>query len=148
MTISKKEKSPYNKTHDLSCSTRSIAWVFAELSEQKKAIVEEMKFGDHFPEKVTYSKLNEQQKEIVDSFKGAALASLIKSMIDMSVEGEENLLKFKTTFIIFVQKCFLLPTIVSTVSLVHKPPALHVETVRQWNWVSHVLSFLIMGTKA
>ncbi|KAL4293747.1 hypothetical protein AHAS_Ahas18G0159000 [Arachis hypogaea] len=57
---------------------------------------------DHFPEKVAYSKLNEQQKEIVGSFKGATLASLTKSVIDMSVEGEENLLKFKTTFIIFI----------------------------------------------
>ncbi|KAL4321738.1 hypothetical protein AHAS_Ahas14G0140500 [Arachis hypogaea] len=66
----------------------------------------------------------------------------------MSVEREENLLKFKTTFIIFIQKCFLLPTTVSTVSPVHKPHALYVETVRQWNWASHVLSFLIKRIKA
>ncbi|KAL4350162.1 hypothetical protein AHAS_Ahas10G0114400 [Arachis hypogaea] len=66
--------------------------------------------GDHFPEKVAYNKLNEQQKEIIDNFKGATLVSLTKSMIDMSVEGEENLLKFKTTFIVFIHKCFLLPT--------------------------------------
>ncbi|RYR54949.1 hypothetical protein Ahy_A06g030203 [Arachis hypogaea] len=52
---------------------------------------------DHFPKKVTYNKLNEQQKEIVDSFKGAILASMTKFVIDMSVEREENLLKFKMT---------------------------------------------------
>ncbi|KAL4350161.1 uncharacterized protein DS421_10g298110 [Arachis hypogaea] len=52
ITISKKEKPHYNKTHDLRCSTRSIARVFIELSERKKAIVEEMKFGAlrHIPE--------------------------------------------------------------------------------------------------
>ncbi|XLR34980.1 hypothetical protein S83_062880, partial [Arachis hypogaea] len=33
------------KTHDLRCSTRSIARVFAGLSEQKKAIIKEIKFG-------------------------------------------------------------------------------------------------------
>ncbi|KAL4357239.1 hypothetical protein AHAS_Ahas09G0166800 [Arachis hypogaea] len=66
----------------------------------------------------------------------------------MSVEGEKNLLKFKMTFIVFVYKCFLLPTIVSIVSLVYKLPAFHVEIVRQWNWASHELSFLIKGIKA
>ncbi|QHN81910.1 uncharacterized protein DS421_20g691060 [Arachis hypogaea] len=182
--IAKKEKPHYNKTHDLSYSTRSIARVFTELGERKKAIVEEMEFGalrhipelnishkllrelilsfdlyhefldtcyakvyitsakigdalglnsggGHFFEKVAYSKLNEQQKEIVDSFKSATLASLTKSVIDMSVKGEKNLLKFKTTFLVFVQKCFLLPTIVSIVSPVHKTHILHVETIRQ-----------------
>ncbi|RYQ99166.1 hypothetical protein Ahy_B07g087055 [Arachis hypogaea] len=77
-------------------------------------------FGrDHFP----------KRKEIVDSFKGATLASLTKYVIDMSVEGEENLLKFKRTFVVFIQKCFSLPTTVSTISSVHKPPVLHVEIV-------------------
>ncbi|RYR76390.1 hypothetical protein Ahy_A01g000983 [Arachis hypogaea] len=169
------------KTHDLICSTRSIARVFAELSEQKKVTIEEMEFGalrhipklkvlhkllkelilcfdlyhgfldtrygkiyitpakigdalglisgrDNFSEKVAYNKLNEQQKEIADCFKGATLAFLTKSVTDMSVEGDENLLKFKMTFILFVQKCFLLSTTTSTVSLVQKPPLLHVET--------------------
>ncbi|KAL4398045.1 hypothetical protein AHAS_Ahas01G0252600 [Arachis hypogaea] len=176
-----KEKPHYNKTHDLICSTRSIARVFAELSEQKKVTIEEMEFGalrhipklkvlhkllkelilcfdlyhgfldtrygkiyitpakigdalglisgrDNFSEKVAYNKLNEQQKEIADCFKGATLAFLTKSVTDMSVEGDENLLKFKMTFILFVQKCFLLSTTTSTVSLVQKPPLLHVET--------------------
>ncbi|KAL4345095.1 hypothetical protein AHAS_Ahas11G0244100 [Arachis hypogaea] len=43
-----------------------------------------------FPKKVEYSKLSEKNKQIIDSFKGATLASLTKSMLDMSVEGEEN----------------------------------------------------------
>ncbi|KAL4329181.1 uncharacterized protein DS421_13g415330 [Arachis hypogaea] len=46
--------------------------------------------GNRFLEKVAYSKLSEEQKEIIDSFKGATLASLTKTVIDMSVEGEEN----------------------------------------------------------
>ncbi|KAL4345125.1 hypothetical protein AHAS_Ahas11G0247100 [Arachis hypogaea] len=71
---------------------------------------EKSHYRDHFPKKVAYNKLNEQQKEIVDNFKGATLASLTKSTIDMSVEREKNLLKFKRTFVVFVQKCFLLPT--------------------------------------
>ncbi|KAL4337246.1 hypothetical protein AHAS_Ahas12G0091000 [Arachis hypogaea] len=56
--------------------------------------------GDNFLKKVTYNELNEQQREIVDKFKGATLTSLTKSVMDITVEGEGNLLKFKTTFII------------------------------------------------
>ncbi|RYQ85698.1 hypothetical protein Ahy_B10g105287 [Arachis hypogaea] len=103
---------------------------------------------DRFPQKVEYRKLSEEQKEIIDSFKGATLASLTKSVIDMSVEGEENQMKFKRTFVVFVQKCFLLPTTVSIVSPIQKPLALHVDTVQQWDWTSHVLSFLRKGIKA
>ncbi|KAL4343541.1 hypothetical protein AHAS_Ahas11G0088700 [Arachis hypogaea] len=87
-------------------------------------------FGrDCFPEKIVYKKQSEKENEIIDSFKGATLASLTKSVIDMSAEEEENWLKFKRTFFIFIQKCFLLPTIVSTVSPIYKTPALHVDTV-------------------
>ncbi|KAL4390118.1 hypothetical protein AHAS_Ahas03G0113100 [Arachis hypogaea] len=99
-------------------------------------------------EKVEYKKLSEEQKEITDSFKCATLASLTKSVIDMSVEGEENQVKFKRTFVVFVQKCFLLPTTISMVSPIHKPPALHVDTIQRWDWTSHVLSFLRKGIKA
>ncbi|KAL4365865.1 hypothetical protein AHAS_Ahas07G0148800 [Arachis hypogaea] len=95
-----------------------------------------------------YKKLNEQQKKIIDSFKGATLASLTKSMMEMSVEGEENLLKFKTMFFFFIQKCFLLPTTISIVSPIHKSHVLHVEIVREWNWMSHVFNFLLKGIKA
>ncbi|KAL4390380.1 hypothetical protein AHAS_Ahas03G0139300 [Arachis hypogaea] len=48
-------------------------------------------FGkDRFFEKIKYNKLNEEQKEIIDNFKGATLASLTKSVIDMSVEEKET----------------------------------------------------------
>ncbi|KAL4373063.1 hypothetical protein AHAS_Ahas05G0044300 [Arachis hypogaea] len=177
MTISKKEKSHYKKTHDLRCQTKSIARVLKEMSVKKKNIVEEIGFGAvvHIPRLnishkllrelihsydayngcvetlcgkicitpkirdaldknfVAYSKLSKQHKEIIGSFKGATLASLTKSVIEMSVEGEENHLKFKRTFVVFIQKCFLLLTTISTVSPIHKPPSFHVDTIQQWD---------------
>ncbi|QHN98230.1 uncharacterized protein DS421_18g634220 [Arachis hypogaea] len=188
------------KTHDLRCQTKAIARVFKAMSQKKKDIVEEMRFGtlshvlemnvshsllrelvacydeyygyldilygkisitpdkvaatlginhdDRFPEKVECGRLNEADKEIINSFKSAALASLTKSVIDMSVEGEENRQKFRRTFVVFVQKCFLLPTMVSTASPIHKPPVLCVDNIRQWGWATHVLSFLRKGIKA
>ncbi|RYR02566.1 hypothetical protein Ahy_B06g081362 [Arachis hypogaea] len=101
--------------------------------------------GNRFPEKVEYGKLNEPDKAIFDSLKCVALAYLTKSNLDMSVEGEENRQKFRRTFVVFVQKCFLLPTTVSMASTIHKPPIFHVDNIRQWDWANHVLSFLRKG---
>ncbi|QHO15455.1 uncharacterized protein DS421_10g295070 [Arachis hypogaea] len=66
--------------------------------------------GNRFSEKVEYDKLSEADKEIIDSFKGVALAYLTKYVLDLSVEGEENRKKFERTFVVFIQKCFLLST--------------------------------------
>ncbi|KAL4350198.1 hypothetical protein AHAS_Ahas10G0118000 [Arachis hypogaea] len=96
---------------------------------------------------VNYDRLNEADKRIIDGFKCVTLASLTKYILDMSVDGEENRQKFWRTFFVFVQKCFLLPTMVSMASPIHKPPALHVDNIRQWDWVNHVMSFLRKGIK-
>ncbi|KAL4294567.1 hypothetical protein AHAS_Ahas18G0241000 [Arachis hypogaea] len=105
-------------------------------------------FGNRFPEKVEYGRFSKQNKQIIDSFKSAALASLTKSLLGISVEGEENRKKFKSTFVVFVQNYFLLPTTVSTTSPIHKPPALCVDNIQQWDWTTHVLSFLRKGIEA
>ncbi|KAL4396171.1 hypothetical protein AHAS_Ahas01G0065200 [Arachis hypogaea] len=104
--------------------------------------------GNCFPKKVEYDGLSEQNKQIIDSFKSATLASLTKSVLDMSVEGEENRKKFKSNFVVFVQKCFLLLTTVSTTSPIHKLSTLCVDNIQQWNWATHVLSFLRKGIEA
>ncbi|QHN97634.1 uncharacterized protein DS421_18g629070 [Arachis hypogaea] len=98
--------------------------------------------GNRFPEKVEYGSLNEADKATIDSLKCVTLASLTKSVLDMSVEGEENRKKLQRTFIVYVHKCFLLPTTVSMASPIHKLPALHADNIRQWDWTNHVLSFL------
>ncbi|RYR08002.1 hypothetical protein Ahy_B05g075522 [Arachis hypogaea] len=142
------------------------------MSQEKKAIVEEMGFGalahvlemkvshallrelidcydeyhgDRFHKKVNYHKLNEEDKAIFDSLKCVTLATLIKSILNMSVEGGENWQKFRRTFVVFIQKCFLLRTTVSMASVIHKSPIFCVNNIRQWYWACHVLSFLKKG---
>ncbi|KAL4274787.1 hypothetical protein AHAS_Ahas20G0042100 [Arachis hypogaea] len=100
-----------------------------------------------FPKKVDYRKLNEEDKAIFDSLKCVTLATLTKSILNMSVEGEENWQKFCRTFVVFVQKCFLLRTTVSMASAIHKPPIFCVDNIRQWDWANYVLSFLRNGIK-
>ncbi|XP_020967474.1 uncharacterized protein LOC110266798 [Arachis ipaensis] len=103
--------------------------------------------GNIFPEKVDYSKLNPAEKEIFDSVKNILLATLARNVLDMSVEGEENQKKFKRTFVVFIQKYFLLPTTVSVASPIHKPPIFHVDNIREWDWAKHVLNFLMKGVE-
>ncbi|RYR07571.1 hypothetical protein Ahy_B05g074951 [Arachis hypogaea] len=86
---------------------------------------------NRFPEKVDYNDLNLADKEIFDSVKNIFLATLTRNVLDMSVEGEENRKKFKRTFVVFIQKCFLLPTMVSVASPIHKPPIFHVDNIRK-----------------
>ncbi|QHN85623.1 uncharacterized protein DS421_16g538970 [Arachis hypogaea] len=101
--------------------------------------------GNRFPKKVEYGSLNEADKAIIHSLKCVTLASLTKSVLDMSVEGEKNRKKFWRTFVVFVQRCFLLPTMVNMASPIHKLHVLRVDNVRQWDWANHVLNFLRKG---
>ncbi|KAL4356940.1 hypothetical protein AHAS_Ahas09G0136900 [Arachis hypogaea] len=74
-----------------------------------------------FLEKVN---ITDELKEVVESFKGSSLSYLIKSLLEINLEGDENQLKFKRTFILFIQKCFLLPTIARKIFSVHMPAIL------------------------
>ncbi|RYQ96793.1 hypothetical protein Ahy_B08g092667 [Arachis hypogaea] len=103
--------------------------------------------GNLFPEKVDYNKLNPADKEIFDTIKNISLATLAKNVLEMSVEGEENQKKFKRTFVVFIQKCFLLPTTVSVASPIHKPSIFHMDNLREWDWAKHVLNFLMKGVE-
>ncbi|QHO40711.1 uncharacterized protein DS421_5g139470 [Arachis hypogaea] len=103
--------------------------------------------GNRFPNKVDYNNLNPADKEIFDSIKNIFLVTLTRNVLDMSVEGEENWKIFKRTFVIFIQKLFLLPTAVSVASPIHKPPIFHVDNIREWDWVKHVLNFLMKGVE-
>ncbi|QHN81526.1 uncharacterized protein DS421_20g687670 [Arachis hypogaea] len=60
--------------------------------------------GNLFPEKVDSNKLNPADKKIFDSVKNIFLATLVRNVLDMSVEGKENGKKFKRTFVVFIQK--------------------------------------------
>ncbi|KAL4316973.1 hypothetical protein AHAS_Ahas15G0338600 [Arachis hypogaea] len=66
----------------------------------------------------------------------------------MSLDGEENRLKFTRIFILLIQNCFLLPTTMSKVSLIHMSTIFDTENTRGQNWATHVLNFLIKGLKS
>ncbi|RYR66322.1 hypothetical protein Ahy_A03g012311 isoform B [Arachis hypogaea] len=153
-----------------------MATVYRDMTQEKKDIVEEMGFGalahvpemngriyitprkvaaavgitnggNRFDDKVDYNKLNPDDKKIFDNVKNIFLETLTRNVLDMRVEGEKNRKKFKRTFVIFIQKCFLLPTTVSVASPIHKPPIFHVDNIHEWDWAKHVLNFLMKGVE-
>ncbi|RYR24744.1 hypothetical protein Ahy_B02g058269 [Arachis hypogaea] len=65
--------------------------------------------------------------------------------IQLNGQREENRQKFRRTFVVFVQMCFLLRTTVSMASAIHKPPIFCVNNIQQWDWASNVLGFLRNG---
>ncbi|KAL4317022.1 hypothetical protein AHAS_Ahas15G0343500 [Arachis hypogaea] len=100
-----------------------------------------------YPNKIKNKEINEEQKEVIENFKGCTLSQLTKSLIDMSVDGPENQLKFKRIFILFIQKCFLLPTTINKNFSIHMPLILHVDIIQEWNWAAHVFNFLIKSIR-
>ncbi|RYQ79538.1 hypothetical protein Ahy_Scaffold5g107756 [Arachis hypogaea] len=72
VTVTKKEKPHYNKTHNLRCQTKSIARVFKEMSVEKKNIVQEMGFVAlaHIPEMNISHKLLRELIRCYDAYHG------------------------------------------------------------------------------
>ncbi|RYQ91600.1 hypothetical protein Ahy_B09g097553 [Arachis hypogaea] len=141
------------------CQTKAIATVYREMSQEKKDIVEEMRFGAlaNVPEmNVSNTLLKElldrfdEEKGCLKTLQGKIYITPQKVAAALGItngEGEENRKKFKRTFVVFIKKCFLLPTTVSVASPIHKPPIFHVENIPEWDWAKHVLNFLMKGVE-
>ncbi|RYR61019.1 hypothetical protein Ahy_A04g018113 [Arachis hypogaea] len=116
-----KEKAHYNMPN------KDNRTVYRKMSQEKKDIVEEMGFGSL------------RQKYFLGNFDKECAG------YECRRGGEPK--KFKRTFVVFVQKCFLLPTTVSVASPIHKPLIFHVDNIREWDWAKHVLNFLMKGVE-
>ncbi|RYQ99322.1 hypothetical protein Ahy_B07g087253 [Arachis hypogaea] len=85
-------------------------------------------------------------KELAYSFNvDKTLKNLTDEMMDIGVDTDEDRLIFKRIFIIYIQMAFLLLTTINKVSLVHMPLIFYLDNIREWNWGSHVLEFIIKG---
>ncbi|MED6105886.1 hypothetical protein PIB30_000014 [Stylosanthes scabra] len=62
--------------------------------------------GDTFENKIDNNQFNDEQKAAVKSFKGATSKTLKKIVIKTKPDSEENTMKFKRAFILYVQKIF------------------------------------------
>ncbi|RYR74264.1 hypothetical protein Ahy_A02g008910 [Arachis hypogaea] len=100
---------------------------------------------DLFPQKVNYKDLSEDDKEFFRRFQGKILKNLTDEMMAIAVDNEQYHLMFKRIFILYIQMAFLLPTTINKISPVHLAPIFEMDTITEWNWGGHVLSFIIKG---
>ncbi|QHO13367.1 uncharacterized protein DS421_15g514910 [Arachis hypogaea] len=98
---------------------------------------------DLFPQKVNYKDLSEDDKQIFRRFQGKTLKNLTDEMMDIGVSNKQDRLMFKRIFILYIQMAFLLPTTINKISLMHQAPIFEMDTITEWNWGGHVLSFII-----
>ncbi|RYQ92015.1 hypothetical protein Ahy_B09g098099 [Arachis hypogaea] len=59
--------------------------------------------GPLFPSKVNFKEFIKEDKEVYRSFQGKILKQLTDSMMEISVDGNEDQLKFRRTFILYIQ---------------------------------------------
>ncbi|MED6148106.1 hypothetical protein PIB30_050067 [Stylosanthes scabra] len=101
--------------------------------------------GNIYEKKIENKKLSDEQKAAVNSFKGVTILSLKRTIIETTVDSEENTRKFKRAFILFIQKIFLCATNSNSLSPKHFPAIVNVDNLREMNWARHVCSFLLDG---
>ncbi|MED6174244.1 hypothetical protein PIB30_067267 [Stylosanthes scabra] len=101
--------------------------------------------GNTYEKKIENKKLSDEQKAAVNSFKGVTILSLKRTIIETTVDSEENTRKFKRAFILFIQKAFLCATNSNPLSPKHFPAIVNVDNPREMNWARHVCSFLLDG---
>ncbi|MED6219563.1 hypothetical protein PIB30_036903 [Stylosanthes scabra] len=166
---------------DSRCTPLKFRKIYDRLSDEKKALVDEMGLGafQHLPnfyinhkvlielvrsydiftntistrdlfekrQKDFEDKLNDEEKQALDLFKGKSLTFVQDTVKDCPIETDEQKRTFKRAFALFIQKSFLLPTSSAYISLVHLPVIRDIDNTQGRNWAHHVNSFLINGVK-
>ncbi|MED6148130.1 hypothetical protein PIB30_050259, partial [Stylosanthes scabra] len=92
-------------------------------------------------------KLNVEEKQALDLFKGKSLTFVQEKVKDCPTETEEQKRTFKRAFDLFIQKSFLLPTSSTNICPVQLPVIRDIDNTRNRNWGHHVNSFLMNGIK-
>ncbi|MED6121529.1 hypothetical protein PIB30_031060 [Stylosanthes scabra] len=105
--------------------------------------------GDLFEKKQKdfEDKLNAEEKQALDLFKGKSLTFVQDMVKDCPIETEEQKRTFKRAFGLFIQKSFLLPASSAYISPVHLHVIRDIDNTQDRNWAHHVNSFLINGIK-
>ncbi|MED6212985.1 hypothetical protein PIB30_088902 [Stylosanthes scabra] len=200
--MAKREAKRPDKRSDSRCTPLKFRKIYDRLSDEKKALIDEMGLGafQHLPnfyinhkilielvrsydiftntistsvgeflitsEKIGHAfglncrgdlfekrqkdfedKLNEEEKEALDLFKGKSLTFVQDMVKDCPIESDQQKRTFKRAFALFIQKSFLLPTSSAYIRPVHLPVIRDIDNTQGRNWAHHVNSFLINGIK-
>ncbi|MED6174497.1 hypothetical protein PIB30_069586 [Stylosanthes scabra] len=79
-------------------------------------------------------KLNDEEKQALDLFKGKSLTFVQDMVKDCPIETDQQKRTFKRAFALFIQKSFLLPTSSVYISPVHLPVIRDIDNTQGRNW--------------
>ncbi|MED6177890.1 hypothetical protein PIB30_102411, partial [Stylosanthes scabra] len=99
--------------------------------------------GSIYDEKITPRELSAEDYTDCKFFQGKTQAALSSLIFNTKVDTEENRVLFKRAFLLYIQKCFLLPTSVPNVTPRALPTLFVLENTRNKNWALHVHNFLL-----
>ncbi|MED6125683.1 hypothetical protein PIB30_070932 [Stylosanthes scabra] len=99
--------------------------------------------GSIYEEKITPRELSAEDYTAYKFFQGKTQAALSSLIFKTKVDTEENKILFKRAFLLYIQKCFLLPTSAPNVTPRALPTLFDLENTRNKNWALHVHNFLL-----
>ncbi|MED6167452.1 hypothetical protein PIB30_002934 [Stylosanthes scabra] len=99
--------------------------------------------GTTYPERVVSKDLNDDDYAVFKRFQGISQAALKKLIFTTPVDTDENRDLFKRAFLLYIQKCFLLPTSAANITPRALPTIFNLENTRHQNWALHIHNFLL-----
>ncbi|MED6110038.1 hypothetical protein PIB30_039209 [Stylosanthes scabra] len=99
--------------------------------------------GTTYDDKITPRELSEEDYNVYKFFQGKTQAALSSLIFNTTVDTEENRNLFKRAFLLYIQKCFLLPTSAPNVTPRALPTIFDLENTRNKNWALYVHNFLL-----
>ncbi|MED6197447.1 hypothetical protein PIB30_056560 [Stylosanthes scabra] len=99
--------------------------------------------GTTYPERVVSKDLNDDDYAVFKYFQGISQAALKKLIFTTPIDKDENMDLFKRAFLLYIQKCFLLPTSDANISPRALPTIFNLENTRHQNWALHIHNFLL-----
>ncbi|MED6203628.1 hypothetical protein PIB30_001326 [Stylosanthes scabra] len=103
--------------------------------------------GTAYQPKVVRKKLSQEDKDMHKFWQGMTTVYLTEMVQTTPVDTEDNRKRFMRTFMLWIQKVFLLPNSTSTIVPNALTTIFDLETTAKRNWALHVQNFLIQELK-
>ncbi|MED6155604.1 hypothetical protein PIB30_006777 [Stylosanthes scabra] len=112
----------FKRFNTIDNTIHAVAWE-VEITTEKIGKAFGLKYtGTTYPDKVTTKGLSEEDERIFKFFQGKSQAALKELIFDTPINSEANRDKFKRAFLLYIQKCFFLPTLAPNVYHKHYEP--------------------------
>ncbi|MED6137895.1 hypothetical protein PIB30_069333 [Stylosanthes scabra] len=99
--------------------------------------------GSTYDDKITTKELRGEDYDAYKFLQGKTQAAVSSLIFNTKVDTEKNRILFKRAFLLYIQKCFLLPTSAPNVTPRALPTIFDLKNTRNKNWALHVHNFLL-----